>query len=480
MVLVLTPVCYVTPYPLASWSVIGLIPARGGSKSVKGKNLLSWDGRYPAVISAAKLAAPFCSQVFVTTDSPEIEAVAEAHGFQVLQRPAWLSDDKATIDQLIDHYQQELPDTDILVILPTAAGVIHDDIKLLIEVSEDRWAAALANRTHGLIYDQSDELLTPRINRQGQYFNKEVGVRYLPRGTNAFSYLPVYTPTIITEIDAPIDLMVARHRPKDIALIYDESPTIGTGHRRRMTAVANELQHHNVELLRLNEFDHEVRQPDVVVFDVLDTERYLVAEVAAYSKVLTIEDLGEGARYADATINALYDPAQTKYVDLRPEFWGLRHSEYAADRTNVLVTFGGTDPANLGMRFSGALLGYHEDRLHITTVTPQSPINMARAMMGSHIVITSAGRTLHEAAYLGVPTISIAANIRETTHCHLGPKWGNVYLGHHEEVSDEQFIKAFDQLMTSSSWRKELVSNRYLDHLGVQRIAKLAERLAED
>ena len=144
----------------------------------------------------------------------------------------------------------------------------------------------------------------------------------------------------------------------------------------------------------------------------------------------------------------------------------------------MLITFGGTDPANLAQRISGYF--HPSSDYSFTVATRGTPVNMAKEMMKADIVITSAGRTLHEAAYLGLPAISIAANIRETTHCHLGPQWGNVYLGHHEQVTDTQFIEAFEQLLTSHSWRKELTANRYLDHLGVQRIAKLAERLAED
>lgn len=460
--------------------MIGLIPARGGSKTVLDKNLLSWDGHYPAVISAARVAGDFTDRVYVSTDSDEIAAVAQAHGYLVDWRPEALATDAASIDDLVAFYQA-IWGENLLVVLPTAARATPDDVAYLLTLQKT-WphhAVALTRPTHGLIYNAFGDLITPRTNRQKQALEAEVGIRHIPITADPYKYKPVLAPSPIVEIDTPIDLMVARHRPKRITLVYDESTTIGTGHRRRMNAVANELQHHSVQVLKLYEFDPMTQEgEDVVVFDVLDTPRYLVAETAAHSKVVTIEDLGEGARFADMTINALYDPNQVRYADLRPEFWGLRHEGFAADKTSVLVTFGGTDPAGLGMRFSGLLLG--NEQLRITTVTPQAPINMAKAMMEHHILITSAGRTLHEAAYVGIPTISIAANIRETTHCHLGPKWGNVYLGHHQQVADDLFLDSFERLLRVEGWRKELTRNRYLDHLGVQRIAKLVERLAED
>ena len=71
--------------------------------------------------------------------------------------------------------------------------------------------------------------------------------------------------------------------------------------------------------------------PDVVVNDCLDTsEEYMKKLKKICPRVVTIEDMGEGARYADVVINALYADEKVAvwknvyygedYICLRDEF----------------------------------------------------------------------------------------------------------------------------------------------------------------
>ncbi len=74
---------------------IAIIPARGGSKRIPGKNIKNFCGR-PMIawpISAARDSGIF-DQIIVSTDSEEIAAVAREWGAQTpFLRPAELSDD---------------------------------------------------------------------------------------------------------------------------------------------------------------------------------------------------------------------------------------------------------------------------------------------------------------------------------------------------------------------------------------------------
>ena len=75
--------------------VLGIIPARGGSKSVLGKNLHPLGGRpliEHTIVSA--LAAKSLDRVIVSTDDPEIARVARAAGAEVpFMRPGELARD---------------------------------------------------------------------------------------------------------------------------------------------------------------------------------------------------------------------------------------------------------------------------------------------------------------------------------------------------------------------------------------------------
>ena len=82
-------------------SVLGLIPARGGSKGLPGKNIRPLGGRpLIAWTIQAALEASEVSRVLVSTDDPDIAAAAAAAGAEVpALRPAELArDDTAAMD----------------------------------------------------------------------------------------------------------------------------------------------------------------------------------------------------------------------------------------------------------------------------------------------------------------------------------------------------------------------------------------------
>ncbi len=73
---------------------IAIIPARGGSKRLPGKNILPLGG-IPLMVHSIRYAQqhPFIEAVYVSTDDAEIKAVALAHGAKVVDRPENLSGD---------------------------------------------------------------------------------------------------------------------------------------------------------------------------------------------------------------------------------------------------------------------------------------------------------------------------------------------------------------------------------------------------
>jgi N-acylneuraminate cytidylyltransferase len=85
--------------------VMAVVPARGGSKGLPGKNLRLLGG-VPLVAHAIRQAAAAVTvdRVVVSTDSPEIAEVARAEGAEVpFLRPAALATDTATDLAVFDH-----------------------------------------------------------------------------------------------------------------------------------------------------------------------------------------------------------------------------------------------------------------------------------------------------------------------------------------------------------------------------------------
>ena len=123
--------------------ITALIPARGGSTSVKHKNIRSLGGK-PLVAWAIDVATavPAIDRVVVSTDDPKIAACAEEYGAEVAPRPDNLStDDALVIDAIryhIGEWQQREQPADVLVLLePTcpfrSAADISNCLTLLIE-----------------------------------------------------------------------------------------------------------------------------------------------------------------------------------------------------------------------------------------------------------------------------------------------------------------------------------------------------------
>lgn len=117
-------------------SVLGLIPARGGSKGVPRKNIRLVAGRplLAWTIDAAR-ASRYLDRLVLSTDDREIAAAAMAAGCEVpFLRPSDLArDDTPGIDPVL-HALGQLPAFDIVVLLqPTSPLRLATDIDCCIE-----------------------------------------------------------------------------------------------------------------------------------------------------------------------------------------------------------------------------------------------------------------------------------------------------------------------------------------------------------
>lgn len=115
--------------------VLTVIPARGGSRGLPGKNIRSFAG-LPLIahsIRCAQLAG--LTDVIVSTDSDDIASVARTHGATVpFTRPAELATETAPMMPVIEHALarvEQMSDVrfDCVVLLdPTSPGRVPEDI----------------------------------------------------------------------------------------------------------------------------------------------------------------------------------------------------------------------------------------------------------------------------------------------------------------------------------------------------------------
>ena len=115
--------------------ILALIPARGGSKGIPGKNIIALMGKpLIAWTIEAALKSAFIDRVIVSTDSTQIAEVSRKFGADVpFMRPAELAQDKSkTIDAII-HAIEKLNASgniyDVLILLqPTSPLRTSEDI----------------------------------------------------------------------------------------------------------------------------------------------------------------------------------------------------------------------------------------------------------------------------------------------------------------------------------------------------------------
>ncbi|TQV84147.1 pseudaminic acid cytidylyltransferase [Exilibacterium tricleocarpae] len=110
---------------------VAIIPARGGSKRIAGKNIKAFCGK-PIITYSIELAinSGLFDRVVVSTDCREISAVALAAGAEVpFVRPPYLSDDhcatNAVIKHAVERLEQDGVDIDIACCLYATAPLLQ-------------------------------------------------------------------------------------------------------------------------------------------------------------------------------------------------------------------------------------------------------------------------------------------------------------------------------------------------------------------
>jgi CMP-N-acetylneuraminic acid synthetase/spore coat polysaccharide biosynthesis predicted glycosyltransferase SpsG len=328
------------------------------------------------------------------------------------------------------------------------------------------------------------------------------------------------------EIDSYDKLVVARRRVERGTVIFRlrANAKVGSGHVHHCLELADELADQRLRFL-LRECDQFVTNlldeqgydwrtetdlaadlralegpgANLVVNDVLNTtEQEVLVERSAGLRVVNIEDLGPGAALADWVVNALYPmengaaanvSSGPKYATLRAEFHDVPKRAVRRTPERVLITFGGTDPARLGPRcarlladkvdadirviigMSGSEEGFPEGVTVLRHVK-----NMAAEMMSADLILTSAGRTVYEAAAVGTPVAVLAQAARDATHAHLSYHGGVVFLGIGPLVDDLHVVGVVERLLADYDLRVEL-SERLRDSLDGRGSARIGHRI---
>lgn len=167
--------------------LLAVIPARGGSKGLPGKNIIPLAG-VPLIAHSIRLAAlcPEIDRCIVSTNSEEIAAVARSHGADVpFIRPAELAQDDTPMWTVLQHALREterrlnMQFGSLLLLQPTAPGRLPEDVSRAVEILNADPAAV------GVVA-VSEPPFNPRwvcVEERGGYIKRLIpeGTRYVRR-----------------------------------------------------------------------------------------------------------------------------------------------------------------------------------------------------------------------------------------------------------------------------------------------------------
>lgn len=395
-------------------------------------------------------------------------------------------------------------------------------------------------RENHLYWHQQGDAITPlfadRVNRQyssGSVLRETGAIQFvssewlLAEGTmvSTSHFLYELPPDEAIDIDTREELELARTRLNRGKVVFriTANRVVGSGHLYHCLMLADELWDQECafllkdcdafaeELLTDSGYEYSIetdlghdlrklatKDRRLVVNDVLDTSSTdIFTERLEGYRVVCVEDLGAGPQFADWTVNGLYDQATgptistgSDWVPLRHEFVHLPPRAQRATPTRVTLAFGGTDPGRLTERVA-RLLSTLSPRIEIVAILglgvdavdlpPSVRVirhtrDMAGEFLATDVLVTSAGRTVYEAASTGTPVVVLAQNAREATHTHLSMDKGVIFLGLGSLVDDDAIFRTVERLLLDARLRQEL-SKRLIgsiDGRGAERIgAKL-------
>lgn len=385
---------------------------------------------------------------------------------------------------------------------------------------------------------QATPLFAARVNRQFMRHEvlRETGSIQLVKSSALLAGGQMVTPNHLLfevpqeeslDIDTIDDLVVARRLIERGTVVFRvrANRKIGSGHVHHCMQLADELADQRLRFLlyqcdpwvgeMLDAHGFEWREEtdlatdllalagpgsgNLVVNDVLDTgEREVLLQRTLGFRVVNIEDLGPGGRLADWVVNALYPPdngarANTvsgpDYATLRGEFLNLPPKVVRERPRRILITFGGTDPGNLAARCARLLADEVDCELRVIQGAGAAEVqfpagvsasrhvrSMAAEMLEADLILTSAGRTVYEAAATGTPVAVLAQAARDATHAHLGFESGVVFLGIGPLTDDRHIVETVRRLLADHDLRSEL-SERLRCSVDGHGAARIADRI---
>lgn len=403
-------------------NILAVIPARAGSKGIPNKNIRIIAG-HPLIYYSIKNAieAELISDVIVSTDSPEVRAIAKQMNVNVKWRSENLCGDDVTLDSVVYDAIPQDKQYDYIVTLQPTSPTLHSAtldaaIRKTIDSDVDTMISVI-NDPH-LSWREEDGKKIPNYERR---LNRQfLPPYYIETGAFLIAKSCIVTP--VSRIGAIVDVyelpknqsydvdtfedlrcVVSALKEESVAIYVNGNNQRGTGHVYRALEIADEFylkpdiyyDSNQTDVSIFGQTTHslipvngiaelfeicKVKQYTIFINDILATSiDYMIGlrSVLPKSKIVNFEDEGEGASKADIVINALLQKKSYDHVYNGEEFYiaSKTFMMYAPiDISNtvrsIFICFGGADPQN------------YTDRLLAIATKPEYANIMYRVAIG--------------------------------------------------------------------------------------------------
>ena len=152
--------------------VLGVIPARGGSRGLPRKNIQPFCGR--ALIAWSIDAAREAKRIdryIVSTEDPEIAEVAREEGSEVLPRPTDLASDDSTTLSVLMHVLEKITADVVVLLQPVCPIRVNNLVDRAIERFFEKGVDSLATGYHVKTLEWGTHNNLPRQRSKGYFYD---------------------------------------------------------------------------------------------------------------------------------------------------------------------------------------------------------------------------------------------------------------------------------------------------------------------
>lgn len=512
----------------SSKKIIAVIPARSGSVGIPNKNLKILNGK-PLIAYSIENAikSKIFTEIIVSSDSDKILGLALQYKLSIRKRPEELCKDHVTLDEVIyDAIKNK--DAEVIVTLQPTSPTLNvltltNAINYFFENNFDTLISG-QNSPHLSWSLDSNGVFIPnyekRLNRQflpnhyietGAFFiTKKEFVKQNSRFGNKVGIYEISDDEAI-DIDSYNDFNLANItlNKKRIAFYTNGNSDLGTGHIKRVIALANELNSKPIIFFNSKITDKSIFQNskhlifpikdnddlidklikykiDTIINDTLINDKsyiYKLKKLIPSLKIVNFDDPSRGSKNVNISINPFYEIASNKmnfnghkYFIFDSIIFNYKPIDIKSHVKNVFISFGGSDPMNYTLLVLSLLKNNYPDiNFHIVLGPKYKNYRKILDLFSKisnfkfyhsidfifniisicDIAITSRGTTAYELAFLGVPTISLSQNNIENNHNFISAKNGFLYLGF--KPKKEKLLRIIDLLFKSSkNFRKRI------------------------